>query len=299
MESRKNKAFIFSILIALFTLGMAVQVNATNPPTTYKAISFNIRMSGAAAHDGIHAWENRKEAVIRMFEDEHPDFFGVQELLPDQQAYLRENLTTYGMVGVGREDGKQEGECMAVFYNQYRFQLIDSHTFWLSQRPDSATYGWDAACKRTLTFALLRDKVTQQDIYFFNTHLDHVGEVARRESVKLICHIIDSIRPNDEAIVMLCGDMNSSIEDTIFAPLKQYHLLAARDMSPITSNVDTYNAYGKNDGAYANNRGEHVIDHFFTSGALTLVEFRTITKDYGVPYISDHYPIALTFSCGK
>lgn len=294
----KNATRIIICLLITFwaAIGLSTQANASNPPQNYKAISFNIRMSGAAAYDGVNAWENRKEAVISMFMEERPDFFGVQELLPDQQAYLREHLPMYGMVGVGREDGKQEGECMAIFYDLSRFQLIDNHTFWLSERPDSATYGWDAACKRTLTFALLRDKISQQDIYFFNTHLDHVGEVARRESVKLICRIIDSIRPNNNAVVLLCGDMNSSIEDPIFRPLEEYLLLPARDRAPQTSHVDTYNAYGKNDGAFSNNKGEHVIDHFFTSGTLKLTEFRTLTKDYGVPYVSDHYPIALTFS---
>ncbi len=262
----------------------------------YSAMSFNIRMSGAPKHDGVHAWENRKEAVVKMLNDVNPDIIGVQEMLPDQQKYLRANLPAYDMVGVGRDDGKNEGECMAIFYKRDLFNLIDERTFWLSETPDTVSFGWDAACRRTLTYARLQVKATGQEILFFNTHLDHVGQVARRESVKLISQIINTLRPNMHAFVLLCGDMNSNVEDSIFAPLADIYLTQPRNFLKQNSHADTYNAFGKEGNAFSNNNGARIIDHFFTYKQLNLLQLRTITNDYGVPYISDHYPIVLNFS---
>lgn len=253
----------------------------------YTAMSFNIRMSGFSKEDGDNAWDNRKEAVVRMIRDVHPDFFGVQEMLPDQQSFLREHLPEYLIVGVGREDGAEKGECMAVFYDRRRFKMCDSHTFWLSQTPEKASYGWDAACRRTVTYIHLRERDSKQNIYYFNTHLDHRGQEARRKSVELLCQLIDSLCPQS-AMVLLGGDMNSSIEDTIFIPLEKIGLISAREHVTNSDYTNTYNAYGKGDGS--------LIDHFFISqSVISPISMQTITKNYGVPYISDHYPIVLIF----
>lgn len=291
---KNNRLFL---LFAIMVFG--VTFLHAQDQQSYKVMTFNIRMSGFSERDGINAWANRKEAVIKMFNDQQPDFFGVQEMLPDQQRYLRKHLHQYAMVGVGRDDGKKEGECMAVFYNTKHFRLKDSHTFWLSETPNKVSRGWDAACLRTLTFTQLEDKRNGNVLFFFNTHLDHMGRVARRESVKLICHLIDSIRPDASAPVILCGDMNSSIQDSIFTPIAGFNLLPSRENVKNSDYRETYNAYGKTDKAFANNNDANVIDHFFTSPSIRLNELSTITKDYGVPYISDHYPVIILFTVGQ
>ena len=78
--------------------------------------------------------------------------------------------------------------------------------------------------------------------------------------------------------------MNSTIEDTIFNAFYNVGLKVARDMPRNTSHADTYNAFGKSKGA--------MIDHFFVR-RMKVKQFRTLDGDYGVPYISDHYPIEM------
>ena len=78
--------------------------------------------------------------------------------------------------------------------------------------------------------------------------------------------------------------MNSTIDDTIFNAFYNVGLKPAREMTDSTSNAITYNGYGKEEGK--------VIDHFFVKD-LKVVSFRTLNGDYGVPYISDHYPIMM------
>lgn len=249
---------------------------------TYNVISYNIRNSGA--DDGRNSWIYRREATLNMFRSEKPDLVGMQEVLLDQREFINNALRGYEQIGVGRDDGHLDGECMAIYVLRKRFKVLDSGTYWLSETPGKVSQGWDGACRRTLTWVKLRDRKTRQEIYFFNTHLDHVGRVARRESVLLICHYVKTMVPTGTPVI-ITGDFNSDLSDSIFRPLEDCGMVSARDTAPVTSHKDSYNGWGK-DGS--------VIDHIFVRDATPLT-FRTLDGDYGAPFISDHYPVSLTF----
>jgi endonuclease/exonuclease/phosphatase family metal-dependent hydrolase len=90
--------------------------------------------------------------------------------------------------------------------------------------------------------------------------------------------------------VIVGGDMNTegdSSEYSAFAYFRRVGLQDARTLTDSTSHAITYNAFGQNDGA--------VIDHFFVRD-IKVLRFRTLDGDYGVPYISDHYPIEVTIN---
>lgn len=276
-----SRFFRQTLLASLLLIAGSLFVQARE----YKALSFNVRMSASAEADGDNCWENRREAAVQMLRQEAPDFFGVQEALPDQFEYLNQELRRYGHVGVGRDDGKAEGENMAVYYNKRRFKLLDSGTRWLSETPEEVSFGWDAACRRTVTYVLLKDKRNGRKICYFNTHLDHMGPVARRESILLLCRLVDEMAPKGAPII-LGGDMNSTLDSPIFKPLEVHQLLSARDIAPVSDNGLTYNGWGK-----ANAQ----IDHFFVR-SIDVKTFNVLRDDYGVPYVSDHYPISITFT---
>jgi endonuclease/exonuclease/phosphatase family metal-dependent hydrolase len=249
-------------------------------------ISFNIRLGSAWANDGDNDWEHRRQAVAEMLLKERPDAVGMQEALPNQTAYLDSALRAdYSRIGVGRDDGAGAGESMCIYYRRDRLELLEWRTRWLSATPDSVSFGWDAACRRTVTIARFRDKATGKEFLYLNTHLDHVGQTARRESVKLLCHWADEF--GRDCPVIVGGDMNSPLTDDIFQPLAAHNLWSARDIAPSTDRRDTYNAFGKEATA--------CIDHFFVRDC-TPVSFQVLTGDYGVPYVSDHYPVSMRLS---
>ncbi len=253
-----------------------------------KVISMNIRLGSdwSKGQDGEHFWDNRKAAVVDMIRQENPDAIGFQELLPNQLAYLDSALTDYDHYGLGREDGQNQGEHMAVFIRQDRLEFVRTATYWLSPTPDSVSMGWDAGCHRTVTMALLQDKLTGRQLLYMNTHLDHMGLTARAESTKLLARLAQEWAPEGTPL-LLGGDMNTGDRDTIFNVLQSIPLENCRFQAPVTDTADTYNAFGKEPSKR--------IDHFFHRG-LTLHSFRTLTANYGVPYLSDHYPIELVFS---
>ena len=250
---------------------------------TIKYISYNIRNS--RANDGDNAWDIRKPATKEMIDKEQPDVFGLQEAYIEQLQYIDNNFPNYSRVGVGRDDGKEEGEFMAVYYRNDKFKLLKNGNFWLSETPDECSMGWDAACRRIVTWAKLKDKETGKVFYAFNTHLDHVGEVAREQSILLITKKIDEIVKKDKAPVFLSGDFNSNVSSPIFDPLKNI-MKDSRAILPESEWISTYNNYG--------NGNDAMIDYIFYKNAEVL-DFKTLNGDYGKPYISDHYPVMATF----
>lgn len=257
----------------------------------YKIISFNVRYSSAPEIDGDNRWELRCDASVKMVAEQKPLAIGLQEACPDQIDFLDLNLTGYEHIGVGRDDGKRAGEMMAIYYDTTRLTLLDSGTFWLSETPEKVSIGWDAACNRTCTWGHFKVNDTGFEFLYFNTHLDHAGSQARRNSIKLIVAKMTELNPNNVP-VFLSGDFNSTTDDTIFEPLKA-SLKDAREVSAISDKSITYNGFGTVSDS-PNTRKEWVIDHIFFSGVNPMA-FRVLNGNYGVPFISDHYPILFTF----
>lgn len=271
------------LLAILLLFACAIATNAQNDTVT--VISFNIRYNNP--DDGDNIWENRRDNAVIMVNMEKPDFLGVQEAYYVQLSYLLNSLQKYSYIGLGRDDGKQGGEHMAILYRKDRFEVVAHGDFWLSETPDVCSRGWDAVCHRIVTWGYFLDKQTGKHVYCFNTHLDHVGEVARRESVKLITQRIKEIVKDKKAPVFLTGDFNSDINSEIFDPMKKV-LKQARKDAPVTDSKGTFNGWG----SAPNNI---VIDHIFYKNAKPMV-FKTLNENkYGRALISDHYPIKGVF----
>ena len=259
-------------------------------PGSVKMISYNVRNSGKDPYknDGDNCWENRKQASLNMIEEQAPAVIGMQEVLPLQMEYFKTGLPQYGYIGVGRDDGKEAGEVMAIFYHKDALSLLDGGTFWLSETPDVPSKGWDAACYRTATWAKFQDKASGKEFYYVNTHLDHIGEVARLESVKLIIERL-SAWSGDNIPVFVGGDLNSPSENAIFVPLAENGCSLARTATPDTDNHGTFNAFGTAPSSI-------VIDHIYFKGNVQPKTYKVLNGDYGVPFISDHYPVAFEFN---
>jgi endonuclease/exonuclease/phosphatase family metal-dependent hydrolase len=272
------KKVLFILLCAVVTACGGAKQEAS----TVSVMSFNIRLG--AADDGDNSWDFRRDAVVKMIETIAPDVVGLQEAMEMQNEYLAEKLTAYTQLGVGRDDGVVAGEFMRVLYKTERYDALDSGNFWLSETPDEVSRGWDGACNRMATWVKLREKGTDREFFFFNTHLDHQGEVARREGVKLLIRKIDEIA--GKATVFVTGDFNAPQSDPVMAPMFAA-FTSARDEAPRTDHHGTFNGWGSAPNSF-------IIDFIFSRNA-TPITFRTVTENYGVPYVSDHYPIVANF----
>ena len=246
-----------------------------------KVMSYNIRLG--SGEDGTNSWQFRAPLTIEMIEDQAPDIFGVQEALIYQVEFIKEFTKNYECVGVGREDGKKDGEHMSIFWNKKTMKLLKWGTFWLSETPNKPSMGWDAACYRTATWALMKDKKTGKKFYFVNTHLDHVGKEAQKNGLALIVDKIAEINP-DGLPMVLTGDFNVKPDDPSLKDLDA-RMKSTRKVAAKTDNHHTYNGWGKASK-------DMVIDYIYISGFSACSEYQTVTKKYsGRTFVSDHYPI--------
>ena len=243
-----------------------------------KVMSYNIRIG--SAQDGTNSWALRYTATGKMLEDQKPDVFGVQEALEYQVRYIEE-MCGYESVGVGRENGKKEGEHMSIFWNKKTVSMLKWGTFWLSDTPEKPSKGWDAECFRTATWALMKDKKTGKKFYFVNTHLDHKGTEAQKNGLKLIVDRIAEINP-DGLPMVLTGDFNIEPKNPALKDLDAC-MQSARNIAEKTDDHATYNGWGKS---------STMIDYIYVSGFSSCPEYQTVTKRYeDRKFISDHYPI--------
>lgn len=264
------------ILLPQFALGQSTEL---------KVMSYNIRLG--SGNDGTNSWMYRCPATLEMLQDQMPDVLGLQEALDYQVAFIDDFVPEYDYVGVGRNDGRREGEYMAIFWNKKTVKLLDWGTFWLSETPEKPSKGWDAKYIRTATWALMKDKASGARFYVVNTHLDNVGVEARKNGLKLIMERIGQINTKDYPMVLM-GDFNmkpaaSELKD-LDACMKSARKFASRKDSH-----QTFNGWGK-----AN--ADMIIDYIYYTGFASCLEYQTVIKKYSDrKYISDHYPIFARF----
>lgn len=177
------------------------------PHATVRVMSFNIRYGTAG--DGTNSWEHRRDFLVETIAAFEPDLLGTQETLGFQKEYLRDNLPQYAALGVGRNDGRDDGEMTALFYRTDRFQELEHGHFWLSEHPDQpGSKSWDSALPRMVTWVRLQDRrfPDAAPVTFFNTHFDHIGTEARLQSARLLRSRMDAAAMSGP--VLLTGDFN-------------------------------------------------------------------------------------------
>ena len=180
--------------------------------------TFNIRLQNDGDEQAGYGWSVRKDRVADYIKKNHIEVVGMQEVLHQQLEDLLDRLPEYDYVGVGRTDGATKGEYSPVFFLKDKFEVLEKGNFWLSETPDVAgSKGWDAALERIASYAKLKDKATGKVFMAVNTHFDHVGVVARRESAKLIMRKIQEIVGTRPAVVT--GDFNVTEADEAYSTM--------------------------------------------------------------------------------
>ena len=274
------KKILFMTLAAFFLLPVS-GIAKKNEQKELKVMSYNIRMG--IAKDGTNSWEFRCPATIEMLNAQKPDVFGVQEAFEFQIRFIEEYCRDYKSVGVGRDDGKKKGEYMSIFWNKKTVSLLKWGTFWLSETPDKPSRGWDAHCRRTATWALMKDKKTGKKFYFVNTHLDHKGKEAQKNGLKLIVDRIESINPQGYPMI-LTGDFNIKPDNAALIELDS-RMQSTRKIAADTDNHNTFNGWSVKPT-------DNVIDYIYISGFSSCPQYKTVTEKFAErPFVSDHYPI--------
>ena len=274
-----SRAVILTLLVVLAFDSSKAQSNKEIP---FIIITYNIRYNNPA--DGINAWPLRKDKVSGLLKFHKADIFNVQKALPEQMDDLAAQFPDFEHVGVGRDDGKREGEHMGIFYRKSRFEKITDGMFWLSETPTKPGFGWDAVCNRTVTWIKLKDKLTKKTFFVFDTHFDHRGVKAREESAQLILKSIKEINKENLPLI-LTGDLNLiKTSDPVQAILKE--LNDAKDKSQTLP----YGPEGTS-GGFDVKLTSKTIDYIFINDDVSVLRHGVLSDSFGLFYPSDHLPV--------
>ena len=244
---------------------------------TLRVMSFNIRCTNV----GRDSWEDRIDIVTETMVKSEADSIGVQEATPEWMATLKETLTDYDYVGVGRDDGDNQGEYAAIFYLKDKYNLVDSGNFWLSETPEKPSLGWDAACTRICTWAVLENKETKEQYLHVNSHFDHEGIVARRESVKMILSFISEYK---DLPVVFTADMNVQEGSENYTQFIQ----ELYDTKYEAEDNMIYLTY--HDTKPSKHQGD-IIDYVMINDNFNALSYKVVTAGIDDRYVSDHFPV--------
>lgn len=159
---------------------------------------------------GEYQWNLRKDKLARAIADIDFDIFGIQEVDTTIQRELPSLVEKEGgdyswfVVSPYSEDGVGS-KAQGIVYRKSRFEMLESHRFWLSPTPDVMSSGWDEMkFKRGACCAIFRDKVSGMKFFFMMSHMP-LGHEANANSAPIIierakCIILRIFRLSSQVI---------------------------------------------------------------------------------------------------
>jgi endonuclease/exonuclease/phosphatase family metal-dependent hydrolase len=253
---------------------------------TFRVMTYNIRYD--TPQDSINQWPKRAHKVYALIKKYDPDLLGLQEVLHHQLMDILDNLPAYSYIGVGRDDGKTKGEYSCILYKKNTFDVIEKNTFWLSETPDvPGSKSWDAAITRVASWGKFKDKKTSKEFLMINTHFDHIGKEARKQSALLLkqkAFDIDKKLP-----FIITGDFNCTREEEPYTAIMEPKGVALIDPAPANppGTFSTFKVTSRS------NRG---IDYIFHTKEWKSSDYKVIQDNDGTYYPSDHLPVMTTLS---
>lgn len=262
------------IAFLLFTLCLATVAHALNFGT------YNIRYDNRGDVQSGNSWALRAPYVAQIIRFHGFDVVGTQEGFQNQIDDLTRLMPEYAFSGAGRDDGKQAGEHIAIFYKKEKFRVLEEGHFWLSETPDQPSKGWDASLQRICAWAKFEELATKKTFFCFSVHFDHRGVEARKQSALLIIRQIEKITNGQPTV--LCGDFNVDQTSESYQVLHETDGLL-RDSFEISPLRLAFN--GTPNGFDSNLLTESRIDHVFVTKHFSVSRYGILTDTFRTPKV--------------
>lgn len=242
-----------------------------------RIMTFNIRCSEV----GVQTAESRYPLVSETILKSNADSVGLQEATPEWMEYLKVALSDkYDYVGIPRED---DGEYSSIFYLKDKYTVTESGNFWLSETPEKESKGWDAACYRICTWAVLENKATKEKYVHVNTHLDHRGVSARRNGVELM---LKHLKKYNDIPAVFTADMNIlEGEENYIQFVNSGFMYDTKYQAKSSVNYLTYH------DVHPSEQEKSIIDYVMINDKFSADTYRVVTAGIDGKYVSDHFPV--------
>ncbi len=266
-----------------------------------KVASYNIQY--AKTPTGRY-WQSRKDGAKNLLAYHDFDIVGLQEIHPHQIDYFMPKHCAHIGMGMNSTSKDRIGST-PIMYRKDKVELLKWGVFWISETPEVMSKGWDTSQRRICTWGEFKDKASGKKLFYFNTHLDHRGKIARFEGIKLLMKKIPEIAGDTPFV--LTGDFNIAIDSDPIKPMlesKEFvHALDASIKKPYYPNKGTFHGYTGIPKSF--------IDYLFVSPKIKVLSYAVLTDRIGNPnydptksikkqnvvdYPSDHFPVVSEIS---
>jgi endonuclease/exonuclease/phosphatase family metal-dependent hydrolase len=201
-------------------------------PAKLIVITANVRLSDPK--DGINAWPNRRELLVKTLLKYNPDVIGCQEVTPAQGAYLIKELATwythYPRAGVGTIEGASKSRTAqligdvtetfaaldTLFYRTDRFDQVDGMAGLVVPEEPQATPSENTF----FSLAVLKEKVGGKITIVVDTHLRYQTAFLMKCAARLREDIALALKKYPGAGVVLMGDMNHNRTSQVYKELE-------------------------------------------------------------------------------
>jgi endonuclease/exonuclease/phosphatase family metal-dependent hydrolase len=262
-----------------------------------KILTCNIRLPLPEDEATGNGWNARREFCAEVIAKRNANLICLQECREVQLAYLLGTLPGWQAVGLRHPDIGFD-RVNPILFPQSRFELTTSGGFWLSETPHiEGSKSWDSARGRFVNWAQLADRSVGGEIRLWNTHLDHLGDVARERQASLIVEASRALPPSLPQL--LAGDFNAGADHPAIKAVKA------------AGWVDTYAAiHGEADPGFTAHRflgpdfakqtkRSQKIDWIFCPRGAQTLGAEIIRDQRAGRFPSDHYFVSATVQLRK
>jgi len=243
-----------------------------------KLVTFNIRCSWDK--DGINNFLHRAGGIACVIKSEKPDVVCFQECTDQIYDLLKTFLPDYHIV-FNQRNADLKGEGLATALRKDSAELLGLESFWLSPTPyvPGSRYEIQSDCPRVCAEATFHHLETNTVFRVINTHLDHVGHLARLLGVEQIIKKMKEEPFFPDAPCIFVGDMNALPDSEEMAYVTEH-----TGMVDVTRDIGhTYHGFMKDTPVK--------IDYIFADPRIRCSSVCRWEVREGNVFISDHYPV--------
>ena len=131
---------------------------------------------------------------------------------------------------------------------------------------------------------LFENILSKEKIWFFNTHFDHIGNDARKNSTDLILKMIKNINSNNIPLI-LTGDFNLEDDDSSIKKIQKQLIDVLINIEKSNDYYGTYNGF--NNKLISQKRIDYIFIKNLKLKKARHVHLQTPSKSWA----SDHHPV--------
>ena len=268
----------------------------------FEVNQFSLSVMDYNVYYDLNEAKRNPDDVIVSVKEKNPDIFGLNEAGMDWINKFKadsEIVAEYACAEGKPVDNSKDASYNPIFYRKDMFELVEGGTKWLSDTPDRMSKYKDAKHYQTLTYVILKDKASGEELMYVNVHFDGSNDADAHSALKEVrkkqAEVLKSFVANYiELPIIIGGDFNEGQSSGVISGmsvntrLKYCSSIADKAINIGTTDINS-DFTEKTEGV--------VFDYLFvTSDCITVQKYEQWDNVVNGKYPSDHLPVCAEIS---